>query len=35
MIEFARQCGKEVGLNLMGGGYSVWPLPNFETAADI
>lgn len=35
LIEFARQCGKEVGLDLMDGGYSVWPLPNFETAADI
>ena len=35
MIEFARQCAKEVGLHLMDGGYSVWPLPNFETAADI
>lgn len=35
MIEFARSCAKEVGLDLMDGGYSVWPLPNFETAADI
>lgn len=35
LVEFARECGKEVGLDLMDGCYSVWPLPNFETAADI
>jgi len=32
---FARQCAQEVGLNLIDGPYNVWPLPNFETAADI
>jgi len=35
LVEFARSCGKEVGIDLMDGCYSVWPLPNFETAADI
>lgn len=35
MTNFARKCGQEVGLNLMDGCYNVWPLPNFETAADI
>ena len=35
MIEFARTCAKEAGLDLLDGCYSVWPLPNFETAADI
>jgi hypothetical protein len=33
--DFARTCAKEVGLDLMDGPYNVWPLPNFETAADI
>lgn len=35
MVDFARKCGQEVGLDLMDGPYNVWPLPNFETAADI
>jgi len=35
MVDLARKCGEEVGLNLMNGPYNVWPLPNFETAADI
>ena len=35
MVEFARMCAKEVGMDLMTGAYDVWVLPNFETSADI
>ena len=35
LVELAKQCGTDVGLNLKDGGYVVWTLPNFETAPDI
>jgi len=35
LVAFAKSCGKEVGLDLIDGCYNVWPLPNFESAADI
>jgi purine-nucleoside phosphorylase len=35
MTEFARFCAREEGMRLKDGCYTVWPLPNFETAADI
>ncbi len=35
MTQFAKKCGKDVGIDLMDGAYDVWVLPNFETAADI
>lgn len=35
LIELAKQCGSDVGLDLKDGGYVVWTLPNFETGADI
>lgn len=35
MIDFAKECGKDLGLNLIDGPYDMWVLPNFETAADI
>lgn len=35
MVQLARKCAEEVGINLLDGCYNVWPLPNFETAADI
>ena len=27
MVNLARQCGKECGLDLMDGSYAFWPLP--------
>lgn len=35
MVQFAKACGKEIGLDLIDGPYDMWVLPNFETAADI
>ena len=35
MVELARKCAAETGITLLDGCYNVWPLPNFETAADI
>jgi hypothetical protein len=35
MVDFARKCATDVGISLLDGPYNVWPLPNFETAADI
>jgi hypothetical protein len=35
MTEFAKRCGRDVGIELMDGAYDVWVLPNFETSADI
>lgn len=35
MIELARESARECGIELMDGCYSYWPLPQFESAADI
>ena len=35
MVELARECGREAGVELMDGSYAFWPLPQFETPADI
>jgi purine-nucleoside phosphorylase len=35
MIALAKQCAKEVGFDLVDGLYAYWPLPQFESVADI
>lgn len=35
MVDLARKCAADMGISLLDGCYNVWPLPNFETAADI
>lgn len=35
MIDFAKVCATEIGYDLMDGSYAYWPLPQYETSADI
>jgi purine nucleoside phosphorylase len=35
LVELARLSAKECGIELMDGCYAFWPLPSFETPADI
>jgi purine nucleoside phosphorylase len=35
MVDLARDSAKECGIELMDGCYAFWPLPQFETPADI
>jgi purine nucleoside phosphorylase len=35
MLSFAKSCAKEVEIDLQEVSYAYWPLPQFETAAEI
>jgi Phosphorylase superfamily len=34
-VQFTKECGREIGVELMSGAYDMQVLPHFETAADI